>query len=267
MAKLGRCPTCGNATSENAKLCPSCGEPLADGWANQKPRAKSVNKQKKSSGRLKYCLTVIAGIFIAAVFMPSEEEISEELNAVNSSQYQALPAHRRIPNQEQITRLDNEAVATSETDFNRKIKLYTILVELNPVNVNYTDKLSEYQEKNRIKAEQQAQEIVGREERLNPQQQYRKRMTLSYLDLDFEGQMAANVIVLDHDNRNCLKLEAYATDQGNLVLFCDDVAYFVNNKNGKVHGGKRLKETLRPIFGEVTSYKRFDNGERIELVF
>ena len=267
MAKLENCPTCGNATSENAKLCPSCGEPLEDGWAMRKTPSEPARKQKKTNSRKKYYFAVIAGVFIAILLTPSEDKKLEKLATENSSQYQALTEQRRIPNQEQITGLENEAIATPETDFNRKIILYTKLASFDSSNIKYIDKLAEYQKKNRIKAERQAQEIARREERLNAQQQNRKRMTLSYLNLDFEGQMAANVIVLDHDNRNCLKLEAYATDQGNLVLFCDDVAYFVNKKNGKVHGGKRLKETLRSIFGEVTSYKHFDNGERIEIVF
>ncbi len=49
MARLEDCPTCGNRTSENASLCPSCGEPLEPGWAD---RVAEQRKQEEEAARL-----------------------------------------------------------------------------------------------------------------------------------------------------------------------------------------------------------------------
>jgi len=101
MAKLENCSTCGNATSENAKLCPSCGEPLAEGWATQKNKKGSAKDPKKSSGRAKF-LAIVAGVFIAIFLNPSEEKKLEKLKAENPTQLQALTEQRKIANQEKI---------------------------------------------------------------------------------------------------------------------------------------------------------------------
>lgn len=48
MALLENCPTCGNGTSENASICPACGEPLQDGWINivQEDRQHKIDEKK-----------------------------------------------------------------------------------------------------------------------------------------------------------------------------------------------------------------------------
>ena len=48
MALLENCPTCGNGTSENASVCPACGEPLQDGWVNivKNDRERKIDEKK-----------------------------------------------------------------------------------------------------------------------------------------------------------------------------------------------------------------------------
>lgn len=168
---MGNCPTCGNATSENASLCPSCGEPLADGWATRKTQTELARKQKKSNGRKKYYFAVIAGIFIATLLIPSEEEKLEKLKIENPSQYQALVEQRRVAKQEQISNLENEAAATPEGNLEDKINTYNQLIKLDPENETYKNGVEEYKRKERVRDEKiaiftkQAQEMKEREKR------------------------------------------------------------------------------------------------------
>ena len=68
MATLENCPVCGNKTSSNAEQCPSCGEPLGEGWAEKLSTDKKVKKgrEKKKKGR---AFWVVVAIFLLPFFL------------------------------------------------------------------------------------------------------------------------------------------------------------------------------------------------------
>jgi len=78
MARLGTCPTCKKKVSENAEICPSCGEPLGADW-----REETAARQKSQA--LTSRVFVLSAILVVVGYVmfggPSEEEKAREAAA------------------------------------------------------------------------------------------------------------------------------------------------------------------------------------------
>ena len=146
---LESCPSCGNATSENAKACPSCGEPFQAGWAKQKKKA-----VEKKRGKKQLFFAIFIGLIIAIAMMPGEEEKLAKLKTENPAQYKVVTEQRKIANEQEISKLQKEIAKVPENDLNKKINIYKKLANLEPESNQFRSKLGDYQRKKRaIEAE------------------------------------------------------------------------------------------------------------------
>ncbi len=146
---LESCPSCGNATSENAKACPSCGEPFQAGWAQQKKIAVEKKRDKK-----KLLFAVFIGSIVFMALLPSEEEKLAKLKTENPAKYEVVMEKRKIANALEVSKLQKESDNVPEYDLNKKIEIYKRLANLKPESSQFRSKLVDYQTKKRaIEAE------------------------------------------------------------------------------------------------------------------
>jgi len=166
VARLESCPTCGNQTSENARQCPACAEPLSSGWADavveereeeerreeaereeeeieeeekaaQRAVVRAAKAQKKDSRKRLLTWGSILGILIF-IYGPGmyDDYTLRNLKDTNPAEYQ-----------ERIQNLEAQVVKVPKSNFNKKIRLYQKLKKLNPDSVQYVEKISLYQKK------------------------------------------------------------------------------------------------------------------------
>jgi len=130
VAKLERCPTCGNQTSENATECPACGEPLSPGWAEDIKRG-----TRKTN-------ILIWGFILAVLIVwinwngTNDDSYLRNLKETDSAEYQT-----------RIQKLETQVAKVPASDFNENIRLYSKLQKLNPDSARYADKITHYQRK------------------------------------------------------------------------------------------------------------------------
>ncbi|MBL4693187.1 MAG: zinc ribbon domain-containing protein [Magnetovibrio sp.] len=176
MASLENCPTCSNPTSENANVCPSCGEPLAVGWAgvireqNEKtakeeapwlPSKAVVPKKNKRKLWLRPTALIIVVIVAIIMGLGQQEDISI--------------AERQNRTQE----LETQVASVPASNFQKNIKLYSELAKLNPDNSRYVSKLAYY--KNKLKIAVKIASIKKLEERKLHLADLRKNNPIAYL--------------------------------------------------------------------------------------
>ena len=139
MAKLENCPTCGNQTSENADQCPSCGEPLASGWAGLVEGERQAKQWAEV--RLKLKILVLGVVIILAVvgwqFGPDwyDDYKTSNLKASDSAAFR-----------EMVGALEKEVAAVPASDFDENIRLYLQLLKLDSENKRYASKVAHYRQ-------------------------------------------------------------------------------------------------------------------------
>jgi len=193
MANLERCPTCANETSARATVCPKCGEPLSDGWAEQVARDRQSEKDQlaleiklhKKAHRRQWLW--FAGILVVVFFGPGigNSLYREYLEAFYPSRLEEITREReqkRLAEVEEITRereqkrlaevqvLMDEVAKIPASDFVGNISAYKKLVELSPGDERFTKKVSYYETKRdaaavelkRLKAEEEGREAANK---------------------------------------------------------------------------------------------------------
>jgi hypothetical protein len=158
LARLENCPTCGNETSENAELCPSCGEPLAAGWADEiqkqkqlaeeaeleakkKSKLAAIKKAKaKKKARLKKKL-VIGSIILLAILLLVGKSKYDDYYSRN------LKTIDPVAFQNTVKELEAKASRIPASEFDENIRLYIKLQNLNPDNKRYAEKIEFYTNK------------------------------------------------------------------------------------------------------------------------
>ena len=172
MARLEGCPTCGNQTSENASLCPSCGEPLEPGWADrvaeQRNQAEEAAWQeardaerdavgalkKRKRKKLLIWLAIVSTLIAVFIAPPVfnhyylknlKQNDPEEYQRIISER-EAVAEKRRL---EEIQELEANVAKVPASNVDENIRLYEKLLELDPDNARYAGKLSHYEEKRR----------------------------------------------------------------------------------------------------------------------
>jgi len=151
LAILENCPTCENATSENASICPACGEPLQDGWVNivQEERQRKIDErirleeeQKANAKKAKYKIwkilfKLIIGVCLYIVISDWYDGYQiQDLKENNPEEYQKL-----------IEKLKAEVAKVPVEDYNKNIELYKDLNDLDPENELYISKIYFYEKK------------------------------------------------------------------------------------------------------------------------
>jgi len=159
---------CGNQTSENASLCPSCGEPLEPGWADRiaeqrnqeneaarqaEEEAAHALKNRKRRKRLIW-LAIVAAIIAAYIVPPVLDDYHlQNLKQNDPEAYQRVIAEREAADEkrrlEEIQELEAKVAKVPASNIDENIRLYAKLLKLDPVNVRFIGKLSHYEEKRR----------------------------------------------------------------------------------------------------------------------
>ena len=197
MASLENCPTCGNATSENASVCPACGEPLEKGWAdiirNERHLAEEeeirleeerlerlhwekqleVDRAKKAKFRKwKIGLSFIVGIYLL-IMVPTwyenytMEQLKENDPEENERVMNEIQAKKEAETKAAIEKLEAEVATVPTTDHDRNLTLYRRLKLLDPDSTRYAEKITFYEARRNesIAAEEQAERELERRER------------------------------------------------------------------------------------------------------
>ena len=178
MALLENCPTCGNGTSENASICPACGEPLQDGWVNIvqwfrqhkiRDRIERINEYLGVDKRsMRFSLIYLLLFSGFALFL----YISEWYDGYKIEQ---LKENNPIAYRQYIEQLEAEVAKVPREDIEKKLVLYEELNELDPENENYDAKirmfefnkmLARIREKNRKSSESMAARVEDRKRKL-----------------------------------------------------------------------------------------------------
>lgn len=116
MARLEDCPTCGNRTSENASLCPSCGEPLSPGWAD---RVAEQRKQEEEAART-------AQAEAARIARETKEEAAQRARLAEEKAARVANEAKKVA--AQAARLAEEKVAQAPKKRKRKRRLIGLAI-------------------------------------------------------------------------------------------------------------------------------------------
>jgi len=178
MANLERCPTCANETSARATVCPKCGEPFAEGWAEEIARTRQNKRDQlaldvklhKKAARRRWLW--VAGILVVVFFGPGigNSLYLEYLEAFDPSRLEEITREREQERLAEVEVLMAEAAKIPASDFVGNILAYKKLVELSPGDERFTKKVSYYETKRdaavvelkRLKAEEEGREAANK---------------------------------------------------------------------------------------------------------
>lgn len=182
MSGLENCPTCGNKTSIRASQCPSCGEPLAEGWADRirQERAEAEESARRSaaeaeeatkratlkeqqakrrSARRQWAAIAVLAFLLAGWFLGPKavDALSMEFARMfDPTRYERVVAERQAAAEQErllkVQALEVEVAKVPVANTAENIRLYRDLQKLDPQNLRYSDKIAFYEARQREEA-------------------------------------------------------------------------------------------------------------------
>lgn len=131
---LEDCPACERSISENATICPRCGEPLAPGWAEEIRRAERERKKTRKRGRRIWASVLVALIILPFVLIETDQERLQDLKISDPTAYEL-----------EIKALESAVAKVPATNIEENLRQYRFLATLEPDNERYQDKIEHYE--------------------------------------------------------------------------------------------------------------------------